>query len=61
MRVATPVKGFTGTVAGVEFVDGRGETDNVAALAYFKRQGYDIQPDKPKPAAKKTAKPKQSE
>lgn len=40
--INTPVKGFTGTVAGVQFADGQGETENVAALAYFERQGYTV-------------------
>jgi len=40
--VHTPVAGFTGTVVGVEFSGGRGATDDVAALAYFERHGYQI-------------------
>lgn len=40
MKVTTPVKGHTGTVAGVTFVDGVGETDDPNALAYFRRHGY---------------------
>ncbi|MGZ9829952.1 hypothetical protein ACXYTP_23850 [Tsukamurella ocularis] len=40
--VKTPVKGYNGIVAGVTFTDGVGETDNAAALAYFKSQGYDV-------------------
>lgn len=41
-KVQTPVKDFTGTAAGVEFVAGSGETDNPTALAYFKRHGYQV-------------------
>lgn len=41
-KVHTPVKGFTGKVAGVSFADGVGETDHPAALAYFGRHGYTI-------------------
>lgn len=41
-KIQTPVKGFTGTVAGVTFADGAGETEDSAALAYFARQGYEI-------------------
>lgn len=40
MKVNTPVKGYTGIVAGVTFVDGAGETDEPNALAYFRRHGY---------------------
>lgn len=41
-KVHTPVKGFTGKVAGVAFADGVGETTDPAALAYFERHGYKI-------------------
>lgn len=40
--IYSPVEGFTGTVAGVDFADGTGETDDLQALAYFARQGYGI-------------------
>lgn len=43
--VHTPVEGFTGTVAGVNFSDGVGETDNLAALAYFESAGYEVEHD----------------
>ncbi|GGD33119.1 hypothetical protein GCM10010915_11880 [Microbacterium faecale] len=41
-KITTPVKGFTGKVAGVSFVDGKGETTDKAALAYFRRHGYGV-------------------
>lgn len=40
--VTAPVADFTGTVAGVEFVDGKADTTSPAALAYFRRHGYTI-------------------
>ncbi len=40
--VHTPVKGFTGAVAGVNFADGAGETDDQAALMYFRSAGYKV-------------------
>lgn len=40
--VRTPNPAFTGTRGGVVFVDGVGETDDPAALAYFGRAGYTI-------------------
>lgn len=40
--IETPVEGFTGLVAGVHFVDGKGSTDDEAAIAYFERQGYAV-------------------
>lgn len=41
-KITTPVEGFTGTVVGVTFVDGVGETKDEGALAYFERQGYTV-------------------
>lgn len=41
-EVTAPVEDFTGTVVGVQFVDGKGSTDSAPALAYFTRQGYAI-------------------
>lgn len=40
--VHTPVAGYTGTVVGVDFKDGVGETESIHALGYFERQGYTI-------------------
>jgi hypothetical protein len=46
---------LTGRVAGVEFVDGEGETDNPGSLAFFRRKpGFTVEPTKP--ARKRTAK-----
>lgn len=41
--VHTPVEGFTGTVVGVHFQDGVGNTDDPAALGYFQSAGYRIE------------------
>lgn len=49
--VVAPVEGFTGRVAGVAFVDGRAETTDGRALAYFTRQGYRIVKPSPAPRA----------
>lgn len=46
-HIQTPVEGFTGVVAGVNFANGVGDTDDPAALEYFARQGYDITPHCP--------------
>ncbi|MFJ2017242.1 hypothetical protein [Streptomyces nodosus] len=54
-EVTTPVEGFTGEVAGVHFADGRAETDNPAALAYFRRHGYTVTPQA-KPAGRSASK-----
>lgn len=48
MKVKTPVEGFNGTVAGVSFSDGVGETDDANALSYFRRHGYQVGNEKPK-------------
>lgn len=42
VKVQAPVDGFTGVVAGVNFTDGFGETDNPNALNYFRRHGYGV-------------------
>ena len=42
-KITTPVKGFTGTVVGVVFVDGVGETDDQSAITYFTRHGYGVE------------------
>jgi len=45
-RVTAPVKGVTTTFAGVSFVDSVATVDdsNTAALAYFRRHGYRVEP-----------------
>lgn len=42
-KITTPVKGFTGKVVGVTFADGVGETDDEAAVSYFRRHGYGVE------------------
>lgn len=41
-KITAPVAEFNGVVAGVHFADGKAETENEAALAYFERQGYGV-------------------
>lgn len=48
VKVHTPVPGYTGTVVGVRFTDGVGETDSATALSYFRRKGYRL--EEPVPA-----------
>lgn len=60
-KITTPVKGFTGTVAGVSFANGVGETEDPTALGYFSRRGYKVEDEKPAkkaPAPKAPATPK---
>lgn len=62
--IYAPTAGFSGRVAGVQFADGKGQTDNPGALAFFRRRGYGIgspparqQPgpdDDPKPGSEST-------
>ncbi len=49
--VTAPVAGYSGEVAGVQFVNGKAETDDDNALAYFRRHGYDVDGSKPKRAS----------
>ena len=56
-KVRAP-KSYTGRIAGVEFQEGEGVTDNPGSLAYFRRKGFviEIDPPKKRAASKKTAK-----
>lgn len=45
--VRSPRDGYDGVSVGVRFVDGVANTDDPAALAYFTRAGYDIEPPPP--------------
>jgi hypothetical protein len=52
VTINTPVDKFNGTVAGVAFKDGVGETANPVAIAYFRRHGYTVDgetPEQPEP------------
>ncbi|MCL1871007.1 MAG: Ish1 domain-containing protein [Promicromonosporaceae bacterium] len=42
-QITAPVEGFTGVVVFVPFFEGKGETDDPRALAYFQRHGYRIE------------------
>ena len=42
-KITAPVKGFEGKVVGVQFSDGKAETDNEGALGYFLRHGYKVE------------------
>lgn len=41
-RITAPVEGFSGKVVGVVFDKGKAETDDMSALAYFRRRGYTV-------------------
>lgn len=48
-KIETPVEGYTGEVAGVQFQDGQAETDDDRAIAYFRRHGYTVDGEGPDP------------
>lgn len=50
--ITTPVEGFTGHVAGVDFVKGEGSTDDENAISYFERHGYGVSKAKRRTAPK---------
>ena len=52
--VKTPVRGFTGDVAGVDFQNGVGTCDS--DISYFRRHGYEITEDQPVKPKNATAK-----
>lgn len=59
-NVTTPSLGHTGSVGGVHFVDGKAEVDdekNAAELAYFRAQGYGVEPVEPAKAEPKRRTP----
>lgn len=41
-KITTPVKNFTGHVAGVAFADGVGHTDVAHIVDWFRRHGYGV-------------------
>lgn len=41
-KIQTPVKGYTGIIASIPFVNGIGETENKWAIQWFKRKGYKV-------------------
>lgn len=52
-KVYTPLQGYNGISASVEFVNGVGETDNENLLEWFEEKGYTVEQDeKPKRAKK---------
>lgn len=42
-RITAPVEGVVSTVAGVAFYDSVAETGSDAAVAYFRRHGYQVE------------------
>lgn len=65
--VKSPVEGYGGISAGVQFKDGVGETDNKNVADWFKSKGYEVteeeaaKPDKPADPPKAPDPPKQPE
>lgn len=53
-KVYTPLQGYNGISASVEFVNGVGETDNENLLEWFEEKGYTVEREKPKRAKKAT-------
>lgn len=54
-KVYTPLQGYNGISASVEFVNGVGETDNENLLEWFEEKGYTVERDE-KPKRVKKAK-----
>ena len=54
VKVYTPLQGYNGISASVEFVNGVGETDNENLLEWFEEKGYTVEREKPKRAKKAT-------
>ena len=43
MKIYTPIKDVNGIYASVLFVNGVGETDNLALIEWFKNHGYKVE------------------
>ena len=43
MKIYTPVKDFNGVRAGVRFINGVGETDDVYMARWFEIHGYTVE------------------
>lgn len=41
-KITAPVEGYSGTVVGVHFADGQGETKDEGLISYFRRHGYTV-------------------
>jgi len=41
-KIQTPVKGYTGIIAGIPFVNGIGETEDRWVIQWFRRKGYKV-------------------
>jgi hypothetical protein len=57
-KVYAPVKGYTGTSASIEFVDGVGETSDANLLTWFVAHGYVVDSA---PVKKRTVRRKKSD
>jgi len=44
MKVTAPVAGVNTVIAGARFADSVATTDDPGAVAYFRRQGYKVEP-----------------
>ena len=53
-KVYTPLQGYNGISASVEFVNGVGETDNENLLEWFEEKGYTVERDEKPKRGKKT-------
>jgi hypothetical protein len=64
-KIHSPVKGFIGSVVGVAFDNGLGETTDENLIGYFTRKGYKVEPDAKGPAkgtkGAKVAEPEEAE
>ncbi|MCO7122030.1 hypothetical protein NIA71_08720 [Ihubacter massiliensis] len=44
-KILAPNQAYTGTSAGVAFLNGKGETDDSYLIEWFKAHGYEIEDD----------------
>lgn len=51
VKIYSPVSGFSGESAGIQFRNGVGETDNPWLIQWFKDHGYKVEGQLAEPAA----------
>lgn len=54
VKLTHPESGFTGSVRGVEFVDGQGQVERADLVLYFRRKGFGVEHVEPAAVAEVT-------
>ncbi|MEG1798641.1 MAG: hypothetical protein RR214_00500 [Synergistaceae bacterium] len=55
MKIYAPNRQYSGVSAGVRFIDGIGETEDLELIAWFSEHGYETDAEEEKKRKKKSA------